>query len=58
MSDEFNEPFDQFLVLWFWKGAPGGGVVDLFFEEGDAATCLNTLLAHGDPAKEFRMEGM
>lgn len=54
-GDRFDG-FGRFLILWFWKEEPGGGIASWFFEKDDAQCELETLNEHGDPRKRFVIE--
>ena len=51
--DPYEVP--RYVILWFWKEKPGGGLADWFYDISEADSAFEVLSAHGDPSKDFKM---
>jgi hypothetical protein len=57
VSNAYDDTWaDTWVILWFWKDKPGGGIADWFVERHIAENALFVLQTHGDPSKEFKLE--
>lgn len=46
---------DIYVILWFWKEKPGGGLVHCLTDFDAAEILLSQLGEHGNPSKYFKL---
>ena len=44
-----------YVIIWFWKEKPGGGLAHIFLDRVTAFGVFGLLAMHGDPSKGFEL---